>query len=88
MPATRATLSRWFDEGVEKGHTHMIVRCDDFDYHGNPDDPCCYPVYMTKDGEDSVREEAHHGGGDRLMEVYDLRMDKEEQFAQRRTFNY
>lgn len=72
MPATRSKLSAWFDEGVREGATHMIVKCDTFDYRGGRNDGCCYPIFVAP-GEDA-RERAQNG--DRLMEVYDLAADK------------
>lgn len=72
MPATREKLRAWFDEGAQKGATHMIVKCDAFEYRGGRDDGCCYPIFVSP-GEDP-RERAE--GGDRLMEVYDLTGDK------------
>lgn len=86
MPATFDVLSGWFDQGVREGATHMVVRCDRFEFRGCVGDRCCYPVYVT--AEEDAREVAEKGG-DRLMEVYDLRMDKAEQFQGRtRVFNY
>lgn len=85
MPASRADLSRWYDD-APPGATHMVVRCDDFEYRGDPRDTCCYPVYVMP-GED-VREVADREG-DRTMEVYSYRLTKDEQIsASRRVFNY
>jgi hypothetical protein len=88
MPASREDLDRWFDEGVKQGATHMIVRCDDWDFRGDPRDQCCYPVYVRGSAQ-KVREEVDKGT-DRLMEVYRLEGDrKEEQVgAAGRVFNY
>lgn len=66
MPATRADLAQWFDEGVEQGATHMVVKCDDFEYRGNPDDECCYPVYASSKKEAQEIE----ARGDPTKEVY------------------
>lgn len=82
MGTSRATISRWFDAGLEQGATHMIVVCDTFDH----DD---YPVYV-KPTQDS-REVAKEFDGEnmqRIMEVYDLRMDQEAQMAECRAFHY
>jgi hypothetical protein len=47
---------------------------------------CCYPVYSDSTGDD-LREEIRKNG-DRLMEVYDLTMDKEIQMSESRAFHY
>jgi hypothetical protein len=74
--------------GKEDGATHVIVVCDTFKY----DD---YPVFVMPDQD--VREvEAEYKdkntGADinmqRVMEVYSLRMDIEEQLEETRAFNY
>lgn len=86
MPATQQVLSRWFDEGLSLGASHMIVKCDDFDYRGNEDDQCCYPVYVSP-GQD-VRK-IDHENTDRTMEVYSFAIPKDEQIrAAGRVFNY
>jgi hypothetical protein len=80
MAASKPEIDGWFDEGVKKGATHMIVVCDDFDY----DD---YPKYVMP-GEDVREKSTNLGNMQRLMEVYNLSMDKAAQMAQRRVFNY
>lgn len=82
MPTTRDDLSRWFDDGVEQGATHMVVVCDTFDYGD-------YPVYVMPDQD--VREVAEANDGPnmtKLMEVYCLSMDKAQQLAEDRAFHY
>jgi hypothetical protein len=32
MATTKEDISQWFDEGVKKGATHMLVVTDTFDY--------------------------------------------------------
>lgn len=82
MPATRADLTRWFDEGVERGASHMVVKCDDFEFRGSPDDQCCYPVYAS-----SKREAVEiEGRGDPTKEVYLL--DPERRDEQLNTRSY
>lgn len=81
MAATRIDIACWFDNGVEKKATHMIVVCDTFDHED-------YPVFVMS-GED-VREKVkkYSENMQRVMEVYDLSMDKTEQLDQHRVFNY
>lgn len=80
MAATKDDLRRWFDVGVKGGASHMAVFMDITDYGD-------YPVYIDILDAGRVREivAAH---GDRLMEVYDLRMDREAQMAEHRAFHY
>lgn len=82
MGTSVATLSRWFDDGVTEGATHMVVVCDTYDWTD-------YPVYVTVDQD--VRKVAAENSGPnmtKLMEVYNLSMSKEDQMAQFRAFNY
>lgn len=84
MAANRTQLEQWFDEGVRQGATHMVVVCDTFDY----DD---YPVYVMPDGDKNAREVAEQYRGknmQKVMEVYDLQMDKAMQMREVRTFHY
>lgn len=75
-------ISTWFDEGVSKGATHMIVACDCFDWSD-------YPSYVMpgEDPKDKEKDILDHGM-QKIMEVYNLSMDKERQLRQRRAFNY
>lgn len=67
MPATLSQIKSWLSEAQAVGATHMIVRCDTYEYRGGAGDGCCYSINVMP-GED-VREKVN-GGGDRLMEVY------------------
>lgn len=82
MAATHNVIQNWFDRGVEQGATHMIVACDDFDHED-------YPVYV-KPEQDVAAEEARlrESSMQRVMEVYNLSMDRDQQLAQHRAFNY
>lgn len=90
MPASRSLILRWLEEAKANGATHLVVRCDTFDYHGDAGDSCCYPVFVTETNEDDVRKEAVGSGGDRLMEVYSLtgKHTVEAQMRERRAFHY
>lgn len=81
MATTKQDISNWFDRGLDLGADFMIIVCDTFDYED-------YPVFCTSD----VFKETHdkHNGQDmqKIMEVYDLSMDKDEQLSQERVFNY
>ena len=82
MPTTRQEIAEWFEEGVKNSKTHMIVVCDTFDY----DD---YPVFVSE-GESArtAYEERDGRNMQRVMEVYNLRMDMETQLNERRAFNF
>lgn len=78
MPTTVSDLRRWFDEGVERGATHMIIKCDMMDYED-------YPIYV-KHGENPREVSAENP--ERAMECYDLRMDRESQLREIRAFHW
>ena len=82
---TRDEISEWFDRGVKKGATHMIVVCDTYEH----DD---YPVYVSG-GHDEARRKYNeylHGthSMQKVMEVYNLSADKAEQMGERRCFRF
>ena len=82
MATSRMMIKEWLERGIEEKATHMIVVCDTFDY----DD---YPVFVSAD--EDVREMASKftfENMQRVMEVYNLSMDIEEQVKEQRTFNY
>lgn len=87
MPASKSDIQGWLAKAQEKGATHLIVRCDPFDYHGGGHDGCCYPVEVMP-GEDP--RERSEDSGDRLMEVYSLtgKHAIEEQMSEVRAFHY
>ena len=69
--ATRQEISDWFDYGKRDDARYMIVACDTFDHND-------YPVYADNDDEVvkrfiEIKKAEHH----RVMEVYDLQMDRE-----------
>ena len=71
--ATRQQISEWFDIGRERSTQprYMLVICDTYDH----DD---YPSYFTT-RESAVDKIANPGSMQRVMEVYDLNKNKEEQ---------
>jgi len=75
---TAKRIKEWFDEGVEDKQRWMVIICDTFDH----DD---YPVYFGEGQADECKKrirEAQRGVNmQRLMEVYDLTINKEEQFV-------
>lgn len=79
MATTKKEISSWFDDGIKKGATHLIVFCDTFDYED-------YPVFVMP--SENVRAKATGGNMQTVMEVYNLKMDKALQLKQDRSFNY
>jgi hypothetical protein len=72
MAAKKETISNWFSNGVRGKQDYMIVVCDTFDQED-------YPVYCKKK-EFWDKYKSHDGKGmQKIMEVYDLHKDKEEQ---------
>lgn len=82
MVTTKAEISEWFERGSVLGATHMIVVCDTFSHED-------YPVYV-KPGESSREIAADYDDKNmqRIMEVYDLSIDKVAQLEERRAFHY
>lgn len=82
MGTTREEIAGWFDRGVKKGATHLIVACDTFDHED-------YPVYVEP-GEDPREVAARYSGVNMqtVMEVYALHLDKATQLAEHRAFHY
>ena len=80
MGTTKSDIAAWFKDGVDNGSTHMIVATDDFDH----DD---YPVYV-KPGEDPRVKAAGLGDMQRVMEVYAIHLDMDDQLNERRAFHY
>ena len=78
---TQEDIRTWLERGKKEGATHVIVVCDTFDYGD-------YPV-MVMPGEDAREKYEDHNGKNmqRVMEVYDLRMDIESQLNERRAFH-
>jgi len=78
---TKKMISEWFDEGVANGTTHMIIVCDTFAWED-------YPVFVSKDEDVNVVEAKYTGKNmQRVMEVYNLHADKEQQLTSVRAFN-
>ena len=76
---TQTEIGEWFDEGVAKGSAYMLILCDTYDW----DD---YPVY-TSNGDEATRRAKHPGEMQKLMEVYDLHMSRDEQLRKHRVMN-
>lgn len=82
MSATKEKLRTWLEEGKEKGATHLIVTCDQFEYE-------TYPVFVMP-GEDPQdrTEKLDQDIMQKVMGVYAIFLPWEEQLNAHRSFNY
>lgn len=82
MATTIPMLVQWFNDGVDLGATHMIVVCDTFDWED-------FPVYVMP-VEDALEkfQELHEHNMQKVMEVYNLRLDRDDQMAEWRAFHF
>ncbi len=79
---TQAQIRSWLERGKGQGATHMFVVCDTFDW----DD---YPVYKNMSTDDAVVEAGLYPRNmQKLMEVYRIDEDWDDQLAQHRAFNF
>lgn len=81
MGTTREVIKGWIDRGLEQKATHLIVVSDTFDH----DD---YPVFAATDAEAIEKYDEYNGKEmQRIMEVYDLRMDLAAQLEEKRAMH-
>lgn len=82
MAASTSNLIRWFQEGVKQNATHMIVVCDTYDWED-------FPVYVSAD-QDAREVASKYAGANmqKIMEVYNLKMNMDSQMAEHRAFHY
>lgn len=78
---TKEDIEMWLED-APKNTTHMIVVCDTFDWSD-------YPVYV-KESEDVHAVVSKYDGPNmqKVMEVYNLKIDLKRQLKQYRSFNY
>ena len=79
---TKDEIRDWLKIGVRDNHKYMIVYCDTFDYTD-------YPVY-AKDSEafHYIRKNGYmESKMQKLVEVYDLSLDIEEQLNEERAYH-
>lgn len=78
MATTRQDIKGWIEEAKENGATFVVIVCDTWDYEDYP-----VEVKPTQD----VREVVKHYNGpnmQKVMEVYDLNKDINQQLAMHR----
>lgn len=82
MATTKDDIREWLERGLNsEGVTHMLVVCDTFEYED-------YPVYITEDQiPQEVYEEYQGQNMQKVMEIYDLRGDLEQQLNATRSWS-
>lgn len=81
MPASRERIEEWFVNGVEKNATHLIVAVDRFDGFMN------YPIYVHSKEEAEKKVAEYEESDDKIMEIYNLSMDRKVQLEATRAWN-
>ena len=76
-------IRRWFTNGVAQGHQYMVIVFDSWDYLENPDTP---HYADDKEKTQALVEKFNNDASRKVMEVYDLTADMEEQLAERRAW--
>jgi len=82
MATSKDDIRQWLKRGRDEGRTHLVVVCDTFDYED-------YPTYVSpgEDPHEFVRKKREESM-QRVMEVYNLSLDDEQQLAEHRAFNF
>ncbi len=79
---TKQDIRKWLESGLEKNATHVIVVVDTFDWED-------YPVYVSPDDDVRKKEIKYKETRmQRVMEIYNLSMDLDEQLNESRAWNY
>lgn len=89
MATTQQTIRDWIDRpnyssyyAQFKDATHMLVVCDTFDWED-------YPVFVMPDHDVKTEYNKYNGPNmQKVMEVYNLKMDIETQLNQHRVMNF
>ena len=81
MAATKQDISRWFDRALRNNQKYMLVVCDQFDYED-------YPLYANDPIEAKEKYAEFNGNNmQKVMEVYDMSVDRNSQLDAHRAFN-
>lgn len=80
MATTKEDIRRWLQRCNKDGCSHMAVMCDTFDWSN-------YPVgtYSEKEARELYDKP---GEMQKVIEVYDLSLDWDEQLSKHRVFNF
>lgn len=77
---TKAEVRNCIIKGIEKEATHLMMVTDTWDYSD-------YPVYVFENETIESALEYYRRSEDRVQEVYNLKMNIEEQIDQNRAWN-
>ncbi len=80
-PTTREEIRKWLQTGLETGATHVIIVCDLMSFED-------YPVYVKEPESAHDSANAIRKRGERIMEVYSMKLDIEAQLSEQRAFHY
>lgn len=81
MAADKSLIRTWLYEAKERGTRYLIVVCDTFDYED-------YPVHIGPDEDFWIRYTEYNGTNmQRIMEVYDMKVDIEQQLSEHRVMH-
>lgn len=80
MSTTKEEIRSWLLSGIKRNSTHVIIAVDTWDYED-------YPVFVSKIENIQEKINSFDNKQDRIMEVYKLSMDIEEQLNQHRVWN-
>lgn len=75
MKTSKEQIGKWFDRGQKIGFSYMFIVCDMFDWEDFP----TYSDSLKESQEKYKKYSESRGEMMKLMEVYDLRENKEDQ---------
>ena len=77
---TKEQIREWLEEGKNKGATHVMVVCDQFDWED-------YPVYIMPDEVvEQCFENISTQNMQKVMEIYDLAQPLQSQLDEEKTW--
>ena len=79
---TKLDLRAWFEQGKRDGADYMIMVCDQYDWSD-------YPVFVESD--ENIHDRIsyfRHSPMQQVMEVYDLKQDRDAQLNEHRAFRH
>lgn len=78
---SKQDIKEWLEEGIKQKATHMLVVCDTYDYED-------YPVYVKSSEQiTEVMKRFTSENMQRIMEVYNLSLNLEQQLNTKRSWN-
>ena len=82
MSTTQSEIREWLQDGKKQNASHMLVVCDTFDYQD-------YPVYVNENEDvNEIYQKYNNTNMQKVMEVYNLSMNLEEQLNEYRAFHF